>query len=55
SSNLLPHQQIHSEKRPFRCSDCGKGFNRNSILITHWGIHTGERPYECPECGMSCF
>ncbi|NWZ17288.1 ZN675 protein, partial [Agelaius phoeniceus] len=43
----------HTEERPFRCPDCGKGFKHNSTLVTHRRIHTGERPYECPQCGTS--
>uniref|UniRef100_A0A8C5TDS0 C2H2-type domain-containing protein n=1 Tax=Malurus cyaneus samueli TaxID=2593467 RepID=A0A8C5TDS0_9PASS len=55
-SEQLPsyqNQPIHTEERPFHCSDCGKGFKGNSYLITHQHIHTGEKPYECDECGKS--
>ncbi|NWY34968.1 CKR1 protein, partial [Pheucticus melanocephalus] len=43
----------HAEEKPYKCGDCGKGFNWNSHLERHRRIHTGEKPYECPECGKS--
>ncbi|XP_075207127.1 uncharacterized protein LOC142312125 [Anomaloglossus baeobatrachus] len=60
-SNCLPlkmsfvtHKKIHTEKRRFSCSHCGKYFNHQSDLVTHERIHTGEKPYSCSECGK-CF
>ncbi|XP_064496785.1 zinc finger protein 135-like [Pseudopipra pipra] len=51
SLDLLLHERIHMDERPFHCTDCGKGFqqNQNSHLITHRRVHTGERPYKCGE------
>ncbi|XP_075716907.1 uncharacterized protein LOC142759005 isoform X2 [Rhinoderma darwinii] len=43
---------LMGEKR-YRCSECGKGFTRNSHLKAHRRIHTGERPYQCSECSKT--
>ncbi|XP_076838926.1 uncharacterized protein LOC143484190 [Brachyhypopomus gauderio] len=47
-------QRIHKEAKLYRCSECGKRFNRWSDFHRHHFIHTGEKPYRCSECGK-CF
>ncbi|XP_029457615.1 zinc finger protein 436-like [Rhinatrema bivittatum] len=46
-----PKQQ--AQERPFQCTQCEKGFIRNSDLIKHQRTHMGERFYICNECGKS--
>ncbi|CAK6435800.1 unnamed protein product [Pipistrellus nathusii] len=39
--------------RPFRCGQCGKGFQNHSFLCIHQRVHTRERPYQCRDCGKA--
>ncbi|KAK1884118.1 Zinc finger protein 16, partial [Dissostichus eleginoides] len=43
------HYRTHS--KPHLCSECGKGFVDQRMLIAHSRKHTGEKPYECSDCG----
>ncbi|XP_043851959.1 zinc finger protein 446 isoform X2 [Dromiciops gliroides] len=41
-------------EKPYRCSECGKGFRELATLRNHRRSHTGEKSYQCQECGK-CF
>ena len=43
--------RVHSGDRPFRCSDCDKGFSQSSHLRRHKKIHEREKIQSCEKCG----
>ncbi|NWT14299.1 ZN397 protein, partial [Vireo altiloquus] len=43
-SELVVREQLHNEKKPYKCGECGKSFRYSSELIRHQWNHTGERP-----------
>ncbi|NXM29212.1 ZKSC1 protein, partial [Oxyruncus cristatus] len=51
SSDLVVQQGLCAGEKPYKCLECGKNFDVNSILTHHLQIHTREWPYERPECG----
>ncbi|XP_077112964.1 uncharacterized protein LOC143768160 [Ranitomeya variabilis] len=48
------HEDDHTRKKLFSCSECGKCCSTKSDLSKHQRIHTGEKPFSCSECGK-CF
>ena len=41
----------HSDKKPYVCPKCGKGFKRIDKLKDHQKMHTNVKPYGCGVCG----
>ncbi|XP_076997603.1 zinc finger protein with KRAB and SCAN domains 2 [Tamandua tetradactyla] len=46
-------RMTHQKENPYKCSVCGKCFDRSRSLIRHQRIHTGEKPFKCLDCGKS--
>lgn len=52
--NLRRHTMSrHSNERPFKCKECGRGFLRDYLLRQHVESHTGSRSHVCYLCGKS--
>ncbi len=51
--SLMKHMRIHSEEKPFSCSQCGNTFTCNTNLKNHMLIHAGIKPFSCSQCGKS--
>ncbi|KAK6300778.1 hypothetical protein J4Q44_G00288760 [Coregonus suidteri] len=49
---FIIYQRIHTGKKLYRCSRCGKRFTPSKTLKSQI-IHIGERPYHCFDCGKS--
>ncbi|XP_033123739.1 zinc finger protein 423-like [Anneissia japonica] len=53
-SYLKRHEQIHSDKMPFRCDYCSRLFKHKRSRDRHIKLHTGDKKYQCSECN-TCF
>ncbi|EDW39789.1 GL14491 [Drosophila persimilis] len=44
---------MHTDERPYKCTNCSKSFLQKSKLDAHIRTHTGDRPYKCSHCSKS--
>ena len=47
------YRYIHSKEKPFKCTECGKGFCQSRTLAVHKILHLEESPHKCPVCSRS--
>ncbi|XP_044277234.1 zinc finger protein 335 isoform X2 [Varanus komodoensis] len=51
---LLNHQLLHVDDKPFRCRLCAYATVREDFLLSHVAVkHTGEKPFACEFCHFS--
>ncbi|XP_052864590.1 protein bowel-like [Anopheles cruzii] len=53
ANNTLGSPYIHSKEKPFKCTECGKGFCQSRTLAVHKILHMEESPHKCPVCNRS--
>ncbi len=52
--DMRDHLRIHTQEKPFQCTQCDKTFGRKINLSAHLkAIHANVRPYQCSYCGSS--
>lgn len=52
-NKLFCFRYIHSKEKPFKCTECGKGFCQSRTLAVHKILHMDESPHKCPVCSRS--
>lgn len=50
---IIYFRYIHSKEKPFKCSECGKGFCQSRTLAVHKILHMEESPHKCPICSRA--
>lgn len=53
STSRFFSRYIHSKEKPFKCTECGKGFCQSRTLAVHKILHLEESPHKCPVCNRS--
>jgi len=46
-------RHMHTQEKPFKCTQCDAAFFQGSHLKRHVHIHTGEKPYKCTREGCT--
>ncbi|NWR72971.1 ZSCA2 protein, partial [Centropus unirufus] len=46
-------QTPQAEEKPYKCTECGKGFKGYSRFLNHLQTHKREKMFVCVECGKS--
>lgn len=52
-NSFICYRYIHSKEKPFKCTECGKGFCQSRTLAVHKILHMEESPHKCPVCSRS--
>jgi len=47
---LRRHLKTHMIEKEYKCTYCGKCFDRRDVLNDHMRNHTGEKPFQCTVC-----
>ena len=49
-SSIDSNARVHTEEKPFSCSNCDYKCSYPSAMKTHERIHTGDKPFSCSKC-----